>query len=174
MSSDRTRQNARGARENDAALGELLPAVTQYRAGLDAEIAMLHQLAALAVREREVTATGSLLELDEISDGRDRVMASLVTVESQLKPIRRVLLESLDRLKAHPAFAALAALHQEAAALAADIVASDDQSLASLREAELARRYAAESLKQGETTLAAYRRVVTPSLANATLVNRRG
>jgi hypothetical protein len=153
---------------------ELLPAMTQYRAGLEAEISMLHQLAALAVREREVTAIGSLTALNEISDARDRVMASLVTVEAQLKPIRREMLESLDRLKDYPEFADLAALHQEAATLAADIVANDDHSLASLREAELARRYAAESLKQGETTLAAYRRVVTPSLANATLLNRRG
>src|SRR4029078_11890712 len=103
---------------------------------------------------------------------RDRVMASLVTVESQLKPIRRVLLESLDLLKEHPEFAALAAPHHEAATLAADIVANDDQSLASLREAELARRYAAESLKQGETTLAAYRPLVPPPLRHAHLAER--
>jgi hypothetical protein len=56
----------------------------------------------------------------------------------------------------------------------AQIVAADDHSPASLREAELARGLVAESLGKSETTLAAYRRVVTPPLANATLVNRRG
>ena len=154
---------------------DLRPAVSEYRAGLEAEIAMLHQLAALAAREREVTAaTGSLLALEEISDARDQVMASLVAVESQLKPIRRQLLESIDRTRSIEGFQALAALHRQAAALAAEIVAADDHSLAALREAELARQFAAESLGKSETTLAAYRRVVTPPLANATLVNRRG
>jgi hypothetical protein len=153
---------------------DLGPVVAEYRAGLEAEIAMLNQLAALADREREMTAAATLSSLDDISDARDRIMASLVAVESQLKPIRRRLLESLDVIRTLDGFAELAALHREAAGLAAQIVATDDQSLASLREAELARRFAAESLGKSETTLAAYRRVVTPPLANATLVNRRG
>jgi hypothetical protein len=153
---------------------DLRPAITEYRAGLEAEIAMLHQLAALAVREREVTAAGSLAGLDEISDARDKVMGSLVAIESQLKPIRRQLLESVEQLRAVEGFQELAALHREAAALAAEVMTADDHSLTSLREAELARRFASESLGRSETTLAAYRRVVTPPLANATLVNRRG
>jgi hypothetical protein len=155
-------------------IDDLRPAVAEYRAGLEAEMAMLLQLAALAEREREVTATAALSALDEISDTRDRIMASLVAIESQLKPIRRQLLESIDVIRTLDGFEALAALHREAAALAAQIVAADDHSLASLREAELARRFAAESLGKSETTLAAYRRVVTPPLANATLLNRRG
>lgn len=153
---------------------DLRPAAAEYRAGLEAEIAMLHQLAALAAREREATAASALSVLDEISDARDRIMASLVAVESQLKPLRRQLLESIEVVRTLDDFPALAALHREAAELAAQIVATDDHSLASLREAELARRFASESLGKSETTLAAYRRVVTPPLANATLVNRRG
>jgi hypothetical protein len=46
--------------------------------------------------------------------------------------------------------------------------------LQALRNAEHARRLAAQTLEQGESTLAAYRRVVTPALESATLVNRRG
>lgn len=153
---------------------ELAPLVVQYRAGLEAEIAMLHHLAALAVREREVTATGALSALQEITDARDRIMASLVAVESQLKPVRRELAQARSQLAHVPGFDELAALHEQAADLAAHIVATDQHSLESLKEAELARRFAAESLEKGESTLAAYRRVVTPNLANATLVNRRG
>jgi hypothetical protein len=42
-----------------------------------------------------------------------------------------------------------------------------------LAAAELARRDAARAMEQGETTLAAYRRVMT-MLPGATLVDRRG
>ena len=65
-------------------------------------------------------------------------------------------------------------MHKEAAALASSIMTADSHSMASLREAELARRFAQDTLDQGESTLAAYRRVVNPPLANARLVNRKG
>jgi hypothetical protein len=153
---------------------DLLPLVTQYRAGLEAEIALLQRLAALAEREREVTASGSLAALNEITDARDGVMAGLVAVEAQLTPVRRELVAARERLAGSEVFDELTALHREAANLATSIMGADTQSMASLREAELARRFAQESLDQGESTLAAYRRVVNPPLANATLVNRRG
>ena|SRR5687767_2318597 len=50
----------------------------------------------------------------------------------------------------------------------------DRDSVEALKEAEQARRVAAQSIQQGESTLAAYRRVVSPGLTPATLVNRRG
>lgn len=153
---------------------DLLPLVTQYRAGLEAEIALLQRLAALAEREREVTASGSLATLTEITDARDGIMANLVAVEAQLGPARRLLVAARERLAGSPEFEALTTLHKDAAALASSIMTADSHSMASLREAELARRFAQESLDQGESTLAAYRRVVNPPLANATLVNRRG
>lgn len=153
---------------------DLLPLVTQYRAGLEAEIALLQRLAALAEREREVTASGSLVALNEISDARDAVMASLVEVEAQLTSVRRILVATRERLAGSEAFEELTALHKEAADLANSIMTADVHSMASLREAELARRFAQESIDQGESTLAAYRRVVNPPLKNATLVNRRG
>jgi hypothetical protein len=153
---------------------DLLPLVTQYRAGLEAEIALLQRLAALAERERDVTASGSLVALNEISDARDGVMASLVAVEAQLTSVRRILVSTRERLAGSEAFEELTALHKEASSLANAIMAADAHSMASLREAELARRFAQESIDQGESTLAAYRRVVNPPLANATLVNRRG
>lgn len=153
---------------------DLLPLVSQYRAGLEAEIALLQRLAALAERERVVTASGSLASLTEITDARDGIMANLVAVEAQLAPIRKLLVGMRGRLAGSPEFEELAALHKDAAALASSIMNADSDSMASLREAELARRFAQESLDQGESTLAAYRRVVNPPLANATLVNRRG
>jgi hypothetical protein len=153
---------------------ELQALVAQYRAGLEAEMALLRQLAALAAREREVTITGALASLDDISDARDRVMAGLVTVESQLKPVRRLLTQARHQLAGSESFAELTILHNQAAALAAEIVTTDTHSREALHAAERARRFAAEALERGESTLAAYRRVVSPSVAHATLLNRRG
>ena len=119
-------------------IDDLRPAVAEYRAGLEAEIAMLHQLAALAEREREVTAAAALSVLDDISDARDRIMASLVAVESQLKPIRRRLLDSIEVIRGLDGFHELAALHREAAGLAAQIVA-DRRSLAGVASGGRAR-----------------------------------
>jgi hypothetical protein len=53
------------------------------------------------------------------------------------------------------------------------ILKTDSASLEALAAAELARRDLARAMEQGETTLAAYRRVMmTPP--GATLVDRRG
>jgi hypothetical protein len=46
--------------------------------------------------------------------------------------------------------------------------------LAALRDAEQARRFAAQAVERGESTLAAYRRVVAPRQEGARIVNRRG
>jgi hypothetical protein len=73
-----------------------------------------------------------------------------------------------------PGYSDVVALRRQASALVARILATDEESMQSLTDAELARRAAVASLEQGETTLAAYRRVLTPNLAQASLVDRRG
>ncbi len=153
---------------------ELTPLVEQYRAGLDAELMLLHRLQALSVDQRRASETGSVMEMQKSIDARDRVMATLVTVEHELKGVRQQLLKFRDYLTDMPAFQEIVALHRQAADLVADIVAVDQDSVQALKNAEHARHIAAQALEQGESTLAAYRRVVTPTLASATLVNRRG
>lgn len=150
------------------------PLMAQYRAGLEAQLAMLRQLAEIAESEQETTRDVDIAALDGISDARDRVMASIVSLEAELQPLRRQLATSSGRLRHLAEFQALVALHKEAATLAGAIVSRDEHSMAALRNAELSRRAAAESLEKSESTLAAYRRVVAPSLASARLVNRRG
>ena len=153
---------------------ELRVLVTQYRAGLEAEMALLHQLEVLAASQREVAQAGDLKEVPEMVDARDRVMANLVAVEHELKPIRVLLAEHRAALEHLPDYEQLAEHHREAAALVSSILATDHHSMEALREAEEARRFSAKSVEQGESTLAAYRRVVSPPLTGATLVNRRG
>jgi hypothetical protein len=153
---------------------DLVALVAQYRAGLEAELALLHRLEVLADRQRETSRRGELDALAVVTDERDGLMASIVTIEHEMKPIRLKLLERRADLQGSAEYDELAALHRQAATLVSDIVASDQDSLEALKEAELARRFAARSIEQGESTLAAYRRVVAPPLAGATLVNRKG
>ena len=152
----------------------LIPLVDQYRAGLDAELMLLHRLQALALEQRRVSQTGSVTDIHTTVDDRDRVLATLVKVEHELKGIRQELLAGRAWLTDLPAFQEIVERHKEAADLVAGIIGVDRDSLEALKEAEEARRIAAQSLEQGESTLAAYRRVVSPELTPATLVNRRG
>ena len=154
-------------------MSEALRLITEYRAGLEAEISLLRHLATLAAREREVTSAERLDPLEDLVDARDQVMAALVSLEATLRPVRLALRDLRDPVY-EIELRELAALHREAAGLAEEILAADAHSLSALREAEMARRFAAEALEKGETTLAAYRRIVMPEVASATLVNRRG
>ena len=154
--------------------GDVAALLAQYRAGLDAELALLDRLKDLADQQREASRAGDLDALTTVSDARDRVMANLVTIEHQLKPIRLTLANRAGELADEPHFQEVAARHREAAARVTMILTSDRESLESLKEAELARSFAARTLEQGENTLAAYRRVVAPHVSGATLVNRTG
>jgi hypothetical protein len=147
--------------------------LAEYRAGLDAELALLRQLDALSIRQRAAVTSGDVGILRDVHAARDSVMRSLVEVEHELAPLRGILAGERHQLAGLREFQAVAALHAEAAAMVNRIIASDTQSKAALEEAELARRSAALAMEKGGTTLQAYRRVITPS-SNATLVNRRG
>jgi hypothetical protein len=148
--------------------------VAHYRAGLEAEMTLLHRLESLATQQRETSEHGDLAGLASVSDQRDLVMAGLVRIEHELKPVRTLLLESRRALDDIVEFRDVAELHQTAALLIERIVTDDHNSLDALKQAEHARRFAAQSIEQGESTLAAYRRVVSPPLAGAALVNRKG
>jgi hypothetical protein len=153
---------------------ELQPLIAEYRAGLEAEMALLHRLEGVAAQQREASRLGDLVSLDTVSDVRQRLMANLVRIEHGLRPIRLSLLQRRREIDSTIEFQELTALHKAAAALVSTIVNSDQESLDALKEAERARRFDARALEQGESTLAAYRRVVSPTLTGATLVNRKG
>jgi hypothetical protein len=156
------------------AVGQLAALVAQYRAGLEAQMALLRRLDALAAQEREVTRAGAFDRLPPITEERDSLMATLVKVEHGLKPIRLQLADRRALLADILEFQQVAALHREAADLATAILAADQHSLEALKEAEYAHRTASQALEQGESTLAAYRRVVTPALTSPTLIDRVG
>jgi hypothetical protein len=153
---------------------DLTRVIAQYRAGLDAEMVLLRQLAQVADRQHAVTQDGDLAVFHDAADERDRLMHGLVTIEAGLRDLRQQLTEHREEASRIAGFDHVVALHREAAALVNSILTTDRDSLSSLADAELARRSAVAGIERGETTLAAYRRVLTPTVASATLVDRRG
>jgi hypothetical protein len=101
-------------------------------------------------------------------------MRSLVALEDGLRPVRQALADHRDLAKPLAGYDDVVRRHREAAQLVTAILATDQQSIAALADAELARRRAVASLERGETTLAAYRRVLSPPIASASLVDKIG
>jgi hypothetical protein len=151
----------------------LVALIEQYRAGLEAELIILRKLEQTAARQREASSIQDFSALNRAADERDELMAALVNIEGQLRVVRQTLSTSRDEARHLPGYAEAVTLHREAIALVTGILNTDDASLDALAAAERARRETARAMEQGETTLAAYRRVMT-ALPGATLVNRRG
>ncbi len=152
----------------------LAQTIAAYDAGLDAEIVLLRQLEGLAARQREADAMHDVELLTRCTDERTRLMGGLVELEHQLRPVRDRLADSQREASRLPGFTALVLKHRDAAALVAQILHQDQQTLDALRDAEQARRFAAQTIEAGETTLAAYRRVVAPPPTHAALIDERG
>jgi hypothetical protein len=151
----------------------LVALIEQYRAGLEAELVILRRLEQTAARQRDASAAQDLAALNRAADDRDGLMAALVNIEGQLRVVRQTLSGSREEARHLPGYGEAVRLHREAIALVSGILNTDSESLDALAAAELARRDAARAVEQGETTLAAYRRVMT-ALPGATLVDRRG
>ena len=151
----------------------LVALIDQYRAGLEAEIVILRRLQQTSARQREASAADDLRALHRAADDRDSLMAALVNIEGELRVVRQTLSKSREEARHLPGYAEAVRLHREAIALVSGILKTDEESVEALAAAELARRETARAMEQGETTLAAYRRVMT-ALPGATLVDRRG
>jgi hypothetical protein len=153
---------------------QLAAALPEYAAGIEAELALLKQLRQLALAQHEASQARKIDEVNRAGDERERVMAALVQLEHELKPIRREIAAHKEEAEKFSGFAAIVALHQTAASLVSDVLQADRNTLEELKSAELARRTSAQAIESGEATLAAYRRVLTPSLGSSGLIDRQG
>jgi hypothetical protein len=153
---------------------ELVSLLEQYRAGLEAEIALLRQLESVAARQRDVTESRDYEHFKLESDHRDGLTRTLVTIDQQLRDIRETLHASRQALSGLPDYAIVGELRRVAADLVQRILATDRDSMKALSDADLARKAVVASLERGETTLAAYRKVIAPPVSSATLLDRRG
>lgn len=148
--------------------------LTIYGPGLEAEVALLHQLRRLALAQREAMDQHDAQQLALVAQERDRIMAALVKIEHELRPAREALAAQRDAATSLQGFEDVVALHRVAADLVSSIVHSDEDTVRALQDAEVARRMAAQTVGTAGSTLAAYRRVVAPPLMGAGLVDRRG
>ncbi|MCC7010605.1 MAG: hypothetical protein IT184_17480 [Acidobacteria bacterium] len=153
---------------------ELARLLQEYRAGIEAELTLLRELATIAQDQQTVSRAGNFPAFSEAADARDRIMRSLVTIETHLRNVRQVLVDARDVAKTLAGYDEVAERHREATQLVEAILATDQQSMADLANAELARRSAVAGLDRGETTLAAYRRVLAPPIGSAKLVDKLG
>ena len=146
----------------------------QYRAGIDAELNLLRQLAEVARSQHGATAAADFQAFTRVADRRDTIMRSLVTLEERLREVRVAMTTHRDVAAQVDGYAEVTQRHREASDLVNMILATDQQSIAALADAELARRSAMASLERGENTLAAYRRVLSPPVSSARLVDKTG
>lgn len=153
---------------------ELDQLLAQYRTGLDAEMLLLQQLSSLAERQRASTEARNFERLSADSDQRDRVTRDLVALEDGLTEIRHRLATVKMQAAPLPAYREIVDMRRQAAELVSRVLSVDQESLKSLADGEMARRAAMASLEKGETTLAAYRKVLTPPVDHAAIVDRRG
>src|SRR6188472_413869 len=96
---------------------ELHAMLAEYRAGLEAELALLRQLDALSARHGAAVTSGDVAALRSIHDARDGVMRSLVSVEHELVPLRATLALQREQLAGNRDFQHVAGLHAEAASM---------------------------------------------------------
>jgi hypothetical protein len=153
---------------------DLVNLLAQYRAGLDAEIALLRQLDEVAARQRDVSESRDYERLSKENDARDQLTRTLVKLDHELRAVRSHLAAVRQDAADVPGYTTVVELRRIAGELVARILATDQVSMKALSDADLARKAALSSIERGETTLAAYRKVIAPPLSSAALVDRRG
>jgi hypothetical protein len=153
---------------------EISDALTAYIAGLDAEIGLLRHVEALAAAQRHVPNSDDLAVFAGFAERRSRVMAALASLEHSLQPVRALIVEHLTLARSVEIFEEAVTRHREAADLITRIMSGDRTLMTLLEEALNVRRELAQSLEAGGATLAAYRRVLTPQIASAGLVDTHG
>jgi hypothetical protein len=149
-------------------------ALGAYTDGLERAIACLRQVEALAAEQRAAWSRNDLLPLGALATRRAALMHDLAAIEAQVAPLRDRLLVEPIRARQRPGFAAVEARHAEARTLIERLMAADRELVADLEGSVRTRRREAQDLDTGGATLAAYKRVVFPTVHSAGLIDSRG
>ncbi|MGE0039804.1 MAG: hypothetical protein AB7H88_00700 [Vicinamibacterales bacterium] len=137
--------------------------LTTYAAGLDAVLELLGRLRRLAGAQHAASEARDFARFKQVADERDEVTAALVTLEADLAPMRARLGARQQETSRLPIYATLVERHRAARVIIDETLATDEATVAALRDAEAARRAAAQVLETSEQTLSAYRRVISPN-----------
>ena len=153
---------------------QLADTLARYGAALEAELGLLRHVQQLSADQQDATRRHDSERLQHVAAERVRLMDGLVRIEHEVGADRLALADHRLEAACLSGFARVSTLHRAAAALVAEIAATDRDTMTALQEAEVARRAAAQAIEAGETTLNAYRRVLAPSAHGPALVDRRG
>ena len=153
---------------------DLATVLSDYRTGLDTELALLVELEVTATRQRALPASASPDDLTTIATERERQLAALAGLEQHLTPLRHYIQTRLAEARRLPGFEGIVDRHRRLQALVASINTMDTESLETLKRADQDRRAATQSLETGEATLAAYRRILQQPQPSAGLFTQRG
>lgn len=148
--------------------------IAALASGITQELALLDQLQLAATEQRVTSESRDFERFATVSAERDRLTRALLDVESQIADARlraMPVLESTPEIAEH---AEVLELCRRSDVLVAEILRCDREAMKLLADAEVARRAALTSLEKGETTLAAYRRVLTPTETHAGILDQRG
>jgi hypothetical protein len=148
--------------------------VLAYAAGLDAQLAILAQVEALAAEQRVAWTRNELLPLGGLATRRAELMHELAAIEARLAPLNDRLRTDLERALRTPGYGQAEARRQEARALIYRLMAADRKLLTDIETSLESRRRESHDIDTGNATLAAYRRIVVPAIASAGLFDQRG
>ena len=148
--------------------------VVAYTAGLDAQMAILAQVEGLATEQRATWSRNELLPLGGLATRRAALMHELAAVEARIAPLYDRLRADLERALRTPGYGVAEARRQEARGLIYRLMAADRKLLTDLETSLESRRRESHTIDTGNATLAAYRRVVVPTLGSAGLFDQRG
>jgi len=153
---------------------QLTDTLARYGAALEAELELLRHVQRLSADQHDAGTQHDSERLHHVASERVRLMDGLERIEHEIRTDRMILAEHRLDAAELPGFSEAAALHVTAAALVDEIIATDQDTIAALEQAEVARHAAAQAIEAGETTLNAYRRVLAPADHGPSLVDRHG
>ena len=146
----------------------------EYGGSIDAELTLLRQLATVAHDQHQAAAVSDFDSFSRVADCRDAIMRSLVTIEAGIRTARHQLTVHHELAARIDGYDQVVARHREVADLVNMILATDQTSIAALADAEPARRCVMASLERGENPLASHRRVLSPTVSSAPLIDKIG
>ena len=153
---------------------EIDAALDAYAAGIEAELPLLSRIRELTDLQHDCSCRDDVEGLCRAGDAREAVMAELAEIETRTRPVRNLVARLGAQASDRPGYRRVAALRATASETVSGILAVGEETKRLIGEAQQARARLAEALGAGESTLTAYRRVVSPCTPSASLVSARG
>lgn len=150
---------------------ERTAATSSWRTGLDEQLAVLGSIGDLVAEQQQASEPPDFPTLSRIIATRQTLVTRLASLAARLRPIRETLSSERDDTQE---LADLLSLQRVVTERAQAILAADRRTIDVLVDAQQQGLAEAHDLHSGGRTLAAYRRVTSPSTPASTLFTQRG